>query len=75
MWTDVSEERMTSIFRIENQPSKEPACSRWLEGYIPEDSNIHNHRCKNLKSYVPTKQSLNIVQFSAVCSVVVKALC
>jgi hypothetical protein len=28
--TDVSEEYITSIFRIENQPSKKPARSRWL---------------------------------------------
>jgi hypothetical protein len=27
--TDVSEERIISIFRVENQPSKEPACSRY----------------------------------------------
>jgi hypothetical protein len=28
--SDVSEERITSIFRVENQQSKKPVCSRWL---------------------------------------------
>jgi hypothetical protein len=28
--TDVSEESITSMFRVENQPSKKPACNRWL---------------------------------------------
>jgi hypothetical protein len=27
----VSEEYITSIFRVENQPSKKQACSRWLD--------------------------------------------
>jgi hypothetical protein len=30
MWTSVSEEHMTYIFRAEKQPSKKPACTRWL---------------------------------------------
>jgi hypothetical protein len=30
MWPDVSEELITSIFRVENQLTKEPASSRWL---------------------------------------------
>jgi hypothetical protein len=30
MKTDVSEKRVTSVFKEENEPSKEPACSRWL---------------------------------------------
>jgi hypothetical protein len=34
MWTDASEECITSIFRAENQPSKKTACSRWLGMYI-----------------------------------------
>jgi hypothetical protein len=29
-WTDVSEECVTSIFKVDNQPSEEQACSRWL---------------------------------------------
>jgi hypothetical protein len=31
MWTDVSEECITSIFWVENQPNKKPACSRWTK--------------------------------------------
>jgi hypothetical protein len=55
MWTDVSEERITSIFRVENEPSKKPACSRWLDSlpagrYTQENGNIYNYRCENLKS-------------------------
>jgi hypothetical protein len=30
MWTYISEERVSSIFRVENYPSKKPACSKWL---------------------------------------------
>jgi hypothetical protein len=30
MWTDVSEECITSIFRLENQLRKKPACIWWL---------------------------------------------
>jgi hypothetical protein len=30
MWTDVSEESITFIFRVENQPSKKPACNKYL---------------------------------------------
>jgi hypothetical protein len=30
MWTDVSEESITYTFRVENQPSKKPVCSRCL---------------------------------------------
>jgi hypothetical protein len=30
MLTDVSEELVTSILRVENQPSKKPECHRWL---------------------------------------------
>jgi hypothetical protein len=30
MWTDVSEERITSIFKVKTQPSKKPARSTWL---------------------------------------------
>jgi hypothetical protein len=31
MWTDVLEESITSTSRVENQPSRKPACSKWLE--------------------------------------------
>jgi hypothetical protein len=30
MITDDSEERITSTFRVENEPSKKAACNRWL---------------------------------------------
>jgi hypothetical protein len=33
MWNDASEERITFTFRVENQPSKESACSRWLSWF------------------------------------------
>jgi hypothetical protein len=36
MWTDVSEEFITSIFKVENQNGKKPAFSRWLDLY-PEN--------------------------------------
>jgi hypothetical protein len=57
MWTDVSEERITFIFRFENHPSKKPDAGRTSEThvhlqttrpYIAEDGNIHNYRCENL---------------------------
>jgi hypothetical protein len=38
MWTDVSEARITSILKAENQPSKKPECSRRLpkwRWYVP----------------------------------------
>jgi hypothetical protein len=43
MCTDVPEEQIISMFRVENQPSKKPACSRWLGWFLarlishPED--------------------------------------
>jgi hypothetical protein len=33
IWTDVSEEHITSVFWVENQPIKKPTCSRWLDSY------------------------------------------
>jgi hypothetical protein len=61
VWTDVSEERVASIFRVKNSASEEPA---WAGGYsemsvhiistrrhIPEDGILHSHRHENLKSY------------------------
>jgi hypothetical protein len=30
MWNDASEESITLVFKVENQPNKEPACSIWL---------------------------------------------
>jgi hypothetical protein len=40
VWTDVSEERISSIFRVEKSASEEPA---WAGGC--------SHRRENLKSY------------------------
>jgi hypothetical protein len=44
LWTDVSEESIASIFRVEKSASKEPA---WGGG-----CRLHSHRCENLKSYI-----------------------
>jgi hypothetical protein len=47
--TDVSEEHIASIFRIEKISSaKNQSANR---RYIPEDSTLHNDRCENLKAY------------------------
>jgi hypothetical protein len=53
IWTDVSEERIASNFRVKYQQSKKPECRRWLGNtqHIPEDGNNHKYRCDNLKSY------------------------
>jgi hypothetical protein len=48
MWTDVSEELIASIFRVENQASTKQACNRRLHlgllqtklRYVTEDGNI-----------------------------------
>jgi hypothetical protein len=57
--TDVSEECIASIFRVEKSASEEPVwpgdCRRQLtedtQRHIPEDDILHSHRCKRLKSY------------------------
>jgi hypothetical protein len=59
VWTEVSEERIASIFSAEKSGSAESA---WPGGYslhtadtrstrrhIPEYSILHSHRCENLK--------------------------
>jgi hypothetical protein len=55
VWTDVSEERISSIFRVEKSASEEPAwaggCKRSTRRYNPEDGILHSHRRENLKSY------------------------
>jgi hypothetical protein len=73
--TDVSEEHIASIFRVEEISSTkktaskqvatclkmEAICSsrtsvdtqRTTRRHIPEDDTLHNHRCENLKSYIP----------------------
>jgi hypothetical protein len=56
MGTEVSEQRITSIFMVKIRWSKELDCSRWLSIYtrrdIPEGGNIHNHSCENLRAYI-----------------------
>jgi hypothetical protein len=44
--TDVSEEHISSIFRVEEINSANQRASRWQA----EDDTFHNHRCENLKS-------------------------
>jgi hypothetical protein len=47
VWTDVLEERIASISRVQKSASEEPAwggCS-----HIPQDDILHSHRCENLK--------------------------
>jgi hypothetical protein len=56
--TDVSEEHILSIFRVEEISSaRNQQASRWLAAqqttrrHIPEEDTLHNHRCEKLKSY------------------------
>jgi hypothetical protein len=50
MWADISEERITSIFRVENQPSKKTACMRWL------DNDFRRWKLGRGGGYVPPKR-------------------
>jgi hypothetical protein len=56
VWSDVSEERISCIFRVEKPASEEPAwaggCShtRSTRRHILEDGILHSHRHENLKS-------------------------
>jgi hypothetical protein len=47
-WTDVSEDRIASIYRVEKSASEDPAGAG---SHPPEDGIIHSHRRENLKSY------------------------
>jgi hypothetical protein len=51
VWTDVSEELITSIFMVEKSASEELV---WAGGcrHIPQDGILHSHRRENLKSYI-----------------------
>jgi hypothetical protein len=53
LWlTDVSEERIASIFRVEKSASVEPAVAGGCRlRHILEDNILHSHRCESLKSY------------------------
>jgi hypothetical protein len=55
VWTDVSEERIVSIFTVEKSSSKEPAWSRGCS-HIPEDGILQSHSRENLKSYIDSNQ-------------------
>jgi hypothetical protein len=50
-WTNVSEKRIASIFKVEKSVSEEPA---WVGGWshIPEDGILYSHLRENLKSYM-----------------------
>jgi hypothetical protein len=59
--SDVSEEDIASIFRVEKSASKEPVraggCSlqyhtKSTQPHIPEDDILHSDRCESLKSYI-----------------------
>jgi hypothetical protein len=50
MWTDVSEEHIASIFRVEKSANKEPAWARCCS-HVLEDGSLQSHRRENLKSY------------------------
>jgi hypothetical protein len=58
--TDISEERIASIFR-QKKKEENPRARNQLEQvnvittrrHIPEDGFLHSHRRENLKSYIP----------------------
>jgi hypothetical protein len=61
--TGVSEEYITSSFRVENHLSKKQRANNRMASetsvhilptgrYNPEDGNIHTYRCENLNSYI-----------------------
>jgi hypothetical protein len=62
MWTDASEERITSICRVQNQPNKKPACSRWL-GHT---SYGMDHAVSNVKAWHWPFYLTNLNIFSAI---------
>jgi hypothetical protein len=51
VWTDVSEERIASIFRVETSVNKIST-----RRHIPEHGILHSHRRENLKSYTVYEQ-------------------
>jgi hypothetical protein len=58
---DVSEERIASIFRVEESASREQreevAAARSTQRHIPEDDILHSHRFESLKSYIVKSSS------------------
>jgi hypothetical protein len=57
MATDISEEHVASMVRVEEYAKQETSvkacfrCERITRRYIPEDRTLHNHGCENLNSY------------------------
>jgi hypothetical protein len=41
-WTDVSEDRIASIFRVEKSANEEPAAATCSRRHIPEDGILQN---------------------------------
>jgi hypothetical protein len=64
VWTDVSEERIASIFRVEKSASKEPA---WAGGCRLSHGIFHSHRRETLKSYKLTLR-LSLEPITKCCS-------
>jgi hypothetical protein len=48
--TNVLEECVASIFRVEKSACGEPVSAGSTQRHIPEDI-LHSHHCENLKSY------------------------
>jgi hypothetical protein len=66
-WTDVSEDRIVSIFRVEKFASEEPASvqsTRYTRRHTPEDGILHSHRRENLKSYNMAERRNYPISFS-----------
>ena len=73
--TDVSEERIASIFRVEGQIRKSELEKTVRTGtttrcHIPEDCFFHSHRRENLKSY--RKEVICLGRFLAVFTIVLQ---
>jgi hypothetical protein len=63
--TDVSEEQIASIFRVEEIVSANQQASKWQQTtrrHIPEYNTLHNHRCENLKSYEILYDCVTVLQ-------------
>jgi hypothetical protein len=72
IWTDFSEEHITSIFRVENEAGKKPARSRWLgnyswvrhqfdvSGYLHAPAALHQLKIASLHGVIPQEIELLI---------------
>jgi hypothetical protein len=54
LWTDISEEHITFIFRVENQLSKKPLCNRWLHSHMSHTV-LYPRRWQHLYYQLATK--------------------